>query len=384
MKIIISPDSFKGSLDAVQAAKAMNNGVLKVFPNAKTVLLPVADGGEGTLDTLVASTNGRVVDVSVVGPLGDMVAGSYGVLGDGVTCVIEMALASGLSYVSEGELSASKTTTYGTGQLIRQALDDGFTSFILALGGSATNDGGVGMLQALDMKVQDEKGEDISYGGGEIGKVHRIDVSSFDSRIKDCDFIIASDVQNPLVGEMGASRVFGPQKGADNNMVEMLDQNMTHWADEIEKVTGIHLHNRSGAGAAGGIGGAFQAFFPATMKRGIDVVLEQIRFSDALIDSDLVLTGEGQVDEQTTSGKTPMGVAQTAFVKGVPTIIIAGSLGAGIEDLYKFGVVSINSIVNKPMTLNEAVEDVKELLEASTEQIVRSFFYKQLTELKCT
>lgn len=291
-----------------------------------------------------------------------------------------MASASGLQLVPEGELCPLEATTYGTGELILQALNDGFTTFIIGLGGSATNDGGSGMLQALGMHLLDEQGNEISWGGGELSKVNRIDINSFDKRISKSRFIIASDVQNPLVGLQGASHVFGPQKGASVEEVNFLDSNMLVWADEIAKTTGIELHNQPGAGAAGGIGGAFQAFFPIEMKRGVDVVLEYTKLEDELENADLVITGEGKVDSQTIFGKTALGVAQLAKSNNVPTIIIAGSIGEDIEALYDHGVVSINSIINRPMTLKEAVDNAEGLLTSCAEQVVRSYFYKSVNE----
>jgi glycerate 2-kinase len=375
MKIVIAPDSFKGSVSSVEAAVSIEKGIKKAFPDAQTILLPVGDGGEGTLETLVSATCGERISVNVNGPLMQEIEAEYGILGDGKTCVIEMAKASGLSLIPQSELNPLKTTTYGTGELIKRALNDGFKSFILALGGSATNDGGAGMLQALGLKILGEGGKEITYGGAALSSAASIDMSEFDDRIRDCTFLIASDVQNPFIGPNGASAVFGPQKGATAKHVAVLDASLANWADVIERATGIHLHDMKGAGAAGGIGGAFQAFFPSVMKRGIDVVLEQTGFHKALNQTDLVITGEGQVDFQTASGKTPMGVAQAAFLKGIPTIILAGSIGKGIDDLYQFGVLSVHSIINKPMTLGEAMENAGELLEYSAEQVVRSYFH---------
>ena len=376
MKIVIAPDSFKGSLSAVEAASAIERGIHRALSDAHTLCLPVADGGEGTLDTLVAATNGQKIPVLVTGPLGQKVEAEYGILGDGKTCVIEMAKASGIPLIPREELNPLKATTFGTGELIKQALDDGFTSFILALGGSATNDGGAGMLQALGLSLLDEQGNKISPGGAELAKICSIDLSRFDKRISNCQFLIASDVENPLIGPYGASHVFGPQKGATPEMVQILDACLTHWAGEVEKVTGFHLHDLPGAGAAGGIGGAFQAFFPCRMKRGIDVVIEYTGLQDALVGADLVITGEGQVDFQTASGKTPMGVAQAALLNNIPTVILAGSVGKGIEVLYQYGIVSVHSIINKPMELKEAMETAGDLLEKAAEQLVRSFFYQ--------
>jgi len=376
MKIVIAPDSFKGSMSSVEAANSIEKGILRAFPEAETILLPVGDGGEGTLDTLVAATKGSTVSVHVKGPLGNLVEAEYGILGDGKTCVIEMAKASGLALVPSSQLNPLKATTYGTGELIKKALDDGYKSFILALGGSATNDGGAGMLQALGLKLHDENGEEIGLGGAELIRVASIDKLTFDSRIAECKFLIASDVQNPFIGPNGASNVFGPQKGASPKDVEFLDGCLSNFAEVIEKTTGVHLHDLPGAGAAGGIGGAFQAFFPSNMKRGIDVVIEYIRLNQLIEGADLVITGEGKVDFQTASGKTPMGVAQAALSKNIPTIILAGSIGKGIEALYQHGVVSVNSVIDRPMELTEAMDRACELTEFAAEQVVRSFFYQ--------
>ncbi|MDQ0345193.1 glycerate kinase [Lederbergia wuyishanensis] len=359
----------------MEAAIAIEKGVKNAFSNAKTVLLPVADGGEGTLETLVSATNGEKVYEKVNGPLGKEVNAHFGVLGDRSTCVIEMAVASGLNLIEEDERNPMLTTTYGTGELIKEALDKGYRNFVLAIGGSATNDGGAGMLQALGMQLIDKEGKEIGYGGGELGKIHYISTENFDKRIKESTFLIASDVENPFVGEKGASHVFGPQKGATDEMVEILDQNLLHFANHVEKNTGVRLHDMPGAGAAGGIGGAFLAFFPSNMKRGIEVVLEYASFDEALNGADLVITGEGKVDFQTAYGKTPMGVAQAAQRKGVPTIILAGAVGENIRNLYKNGVVGIFSIINQPMSLENAMKEAENLLEKSVEQICRTYFW---------
>ncbi|MFJ8256683.1 glycerate kinase [Peribacillus asahii] len=373
MKIVIAPDSFKGSLTAVEAAQAIERGVKKVSHSIKTVLVPVADGGEGTMDSLVAATNGRMVEVSVKGPLLDSVQAAYGVLGDGQTCVIEMASASGLCLIDSTRRNPLLTTTFGTGQLIKKALDDGCQKFILAIGGSATNDGGIGMLQALGMQLLDSDGKAIGYGGEELSRIVQIDDQDFDSRIADCEFLIASDVQNPLIGKDGASYVFGPQKGATSQMVEMLDQNLSHWADLVETKTGIRLHDKPGAGAAGGIGGAFQAFFPSETKRGIDIVIEYTGLADKLTNAECAFTGEGQIDFQTASGKTPMGVAEEAKKKGIPVFALAGSIGKDIDVLYEHGITSVHSIVNTPMTLQEAIIGGAVLLEDTAEQVMRTY-----------
>ncbi|MBS4202254.1 glycerate kinase [Bacillus sp. FJAT-49732] len=380
MKIVIAPDSFKGSVSAIDAALAIEKGVKNAFPNAKTVMLPVADGGEGTLETLVTVTDGQKVHTKVKGPHGKEVNAYFGVLGDQSTCVIEMAVASGLNLIEESERNPLLTTTYGTGELINAALDKGYRNFVLAIGGSATNDGGVGMLQALGMQFKDKDGNEIGYGGGELGKIHHISTEHFDQRIKESTFLIASDVENPLVGEQGASYVFGPQKGATDEMVKVLDQNLLHYANLVEDITGVRLHDMPGAGAAGGIGGSFLAFFPSDMKRGIEVVLEYAKFDESLNDADLVITGEGKVDFQTAYGKTPMGVSQAAQKKGIPTIILAGSVGENIQNLYQYGVVGIFSIINQPMSLDEAMKEAESLLETSVEQICRTYFWNQVNQ----
>ena len=373
MKIIIAPDSFKGSMTAMEAAEAIGKGVKKAARDAETLLVPVADGGEGTMDSLVAATGGRKADVTVTGPLLEPVQAAYGILGDGKTCVIEMASASGICLVDREKLNPLQATTYGTGELIRRALDDGLRKFILAIGGSATNDGGIGMLQALGLKVTVSSGKDAGLGAATIGEITDFDESEFDPRIKDCEFLIASDVDNPLVGPRGASRVFGPQKGATAEMVELLDGYLTRWADLVERKKGIRLHDRPGAGAAGGIGGAFQAFFPSVTKRGIDIVIEYTRLAEKMAGADCVFTGEGQIDFQTASGKTPMGVAQEAKKKGIPVFALAGSVGGGIEELYPYGITSVHSIIHAPMTLEEAITNGPVLLERAAEQVMRTF-----------
>lgn len=374
IKIIIAPDSFKGSVTAIEAALAIEKGIKNTFGEADTVLIPLADGGEGTMENLVSATNGHKVEKVVTGPLGNSVKAHFGILGDKMTCIIEMANASGLDLIAEKERNPLKTTTYGTGELIKHALDDGYRNFVLAIGGSATNDGGVGMLQALGLTVMDRLGNDIGFGGGELGRIDKISRERFDRRIQESKFLIASDVDNPLVGMNGASHVFGPQKGATEEMVLALDKNLVHWANQVEKETNIRLHDLHGAGAAGGIGGAFQAFFPAEMNRGIDVVLKYSKLEEKLQNANLVITGEGQVDFQTAFGKTPMGVAQMAKSQNIPTIILAGSVGENIHALYQYGVIGVHSIINRPMSLAQAMEETNILLERAAEQVCRTYF----------
>lgn len=373
MKIIIAPDSFKGSLTALEATTSIKKGIKKACPEARTISLPVGDGGEGTMEVLINATAGQKKSVPVIGPIGDEIEAEYGILGDGKTCVIEMATASGLHLVPNGELAPLKATTYGTGQLMKQALDDGFTSFIVTVGGSATNDGGAGMLLALGMQLLDSHGEDIDYGGEELNKIVKIDSTNFDARIQESTFIIATDVSNPLIGPNGASYVFGGQKGATDYEIKLLDNHLKHWANKVYEKTNVRIHDIPGAGAAGGIGGAFKAFFSAELKPGIEVVLDYIDFNKHLADADLVITGEGKVDHQTVFGKTAQGVAQAANKQNVPTIIMAGAVENGFEKLYDYGVVSVNSIIRKPMSLNEAIKNASTLLEKGTEQVIRTY-----------
>lgn len=373
MKIVIAPDSFKGSASALAAAQSIETGIKRCLPHAETVLVPVADGGEGTMDSLVAATKGKKVEVDVTGPLGRPVKAEYGILGDGVTCVIEMASASGIILVPSDQLDPLTATTYGTGELIKQALNDGCRHFLLAVGGSATNDGGIGMLQALGLNLLDADGQQVGFGGDEMDRIIEIDDSDWDARLAESTFTIASDVQNPMTGPDGATYVFGPQKGATPELVERLEEKMDHWATLVETKTGIGLHELPGAGAAGGIGGAFLAFLSAEMKRGIDIVIEYTGLPQKLQGAELVFTGEGMVDYQTASGKVPMGIAQEASKQGIPSIVLAGSIGEGIDILYQYGIQSIHSIVSGPMTLKEAMDNAEHLLANRAEQVMRTY-----------
>ncbi|MEC2057640.1 glycerate kinase [Peribacillus psychrosaccharolyticus] len=377
MKIVIAPDSFKGSISSMDAALSIERGILHAYPQAETVLVPVADGGEGTMENLVAATGGHKTKVHVIDPLKKPFEAEFGVLGDQQTCIIEIAAASGLNLVSIGERNPLKATTYGTGQLIKAALDEGYRNFILALGGSATNDGGAGMLQALGVELKNSAGKELDVGGGELGQLQQLSTENFDPRIEESQFTIASDVENPFVGPTGATYVFGPQKGATEAMVKVLDANLLHFANKIEEKMGVRLHDSPGAGAAGGIGGAFQAFFPSTLRRGVDVVVEYARLEEQLENADLVITGEGQVDFQTAYGKTPMGVAQSAKAKNIPTIILAGSYEGKIDSLYQYGVIGVYSVMNKPMTLDQAMKDASLLLEKTAEQVCRTYFFNR-------
>ncbi len=373
MKIVISPDSFKGSLSAIEVAQAMSVGIRAFDHSIETLILPVADGGEGTLESLINSTNGRFVSVVVQDPLERKISADYGILGDEETCVIEMAKASGLTLLHREERNPLNATSYGTGELIKHALDAGFRKFIVGIGGSATNDGGVGMLKALGMKFLNSHGADLGPGGGVLNHLSHIDISEFDSRIKESTFIIASDVDNPFIGTNGASYIFGPQKGATKSIVSILDQNLKTLADVIELTYKVSIHHRQGAGAAGGVGGAFQAFFPHTMKPGIEVVMEAIGFHEQIKNADLVITGEGRSDEQTLAGKAPYGVAKVAREHGIPVMLLSGYLEpSGIKNLSLYFDM-LGSVVNEKVTHRESMEDPALFLKIQMYQMIVSY-----------
>ncbi len=371
MKVVIAPDSFKGSLSASEVSGNIEKGVRKVFKSADIICIPMADGGEGTVQSLVDSTKGVIVSTRVKGPLLKEVDAFYGILGDGTTAVIEMAAASGLPLLREDERNPMKATTYGTGELIKHALDKGCRKIIIGIGGSATNDGGAGMIKALGARLLDKDGNDLGYGGGCLGDIEAIDLSSMDERLKSCKIVAACDVDNPLIGHRGASHVFGPQKGADPEMVKILDKNLEHYAEVVERTTGTSIKDFPGAGAAGGLGGGLLAFLGAELKRGIDIVIEATDFEEKIKDADIVITGEGMMDYQTQYGKTPYGVAQVARKYNIPVVAIVGSVGQNAEALYDLGFSGIFSIINRPMTLAEAMAKGAELLERTSESVMR-------------
>ncbi|NOX97739.1 MAG: glycerate kinase [Nitrospirae bacterium] len=361
MKIVIAPDSFKGSLSAGEVAAAIEEGVRKVFPKAEIRKVPLADGGEGTVRALVEATGGKIKEVEVTGPLGEKVKANYGILGDEKTAVIEMATASGLPLVPPRKRDPSRTTTYGTGELIKAALQEGCREFIVGIGGSATTDGGAGMAQALGAKLLDEKGQDIGFGGGELKKLERIDLAHFDRRIKESKVTVASDVDNPLWGEKGAARVYGPQKGATPEMVEELDKALRHFAEIIKRDLHKDVANIPGAGAAGGLGAGLMAFLEANLRPGIDIVMEVMKLEKNILDADLVITGEGKMDKQTIYGKAPYGVAKLAGRHKKKVIGICGMLGEGAEILYQHGFQALFPNRIDSMSREEAMQRAKEL-----------------------
>ncbi|SHE31122.1 glycerate kinase [Clostridium fallax] len=371
MKFVLAPDSFKESMTAREVADAMEKGIKKVCPNAQCVKVPMADGGEGTVQSLVDATNGEIFTIDVIGPLGNKVKAKYGILGDKKTAVIEMAEASGLHYVELERRNPMITTTYGTGELIKAALDKGVDKIFIGIGGSATNDGGAGMVQALGGKLLDKDGNELSYGGGTLDKLEKIDLDNFDKRINNIKIEVACDVTNPLTGDNGASNIFGPQKGADKEMVKVLDENLKHYAKIIRTQLGKEVETLEGAGAAGGLGAALLGFCNAELNRGVDIVIKYTKLEDKVKDADFVFTGEGSIDRQTKFGKTPFGVASIAKKYNVPTIAFAGKVGEGIEELYSCGINSIIGILPGIVSLEDALKDGKENIERTTENIVR-------------
>jgi glycerate 2-kinase len=359
MKVIIAPDSFKESLSALEVANAIEKGFRDIFPEAEYVKIPMADGGEGTVQSLVDATGGRIVKTEVTGPLGDRVQAFFGMLGDGKTAVIEMAAASGLHLVPSEKRNPLVTTTRGTGELILAALDEGAEHIIIGIGGSATNDGGAGMIQALGGRLLDRHGKEIGPGGGSLSELADIDLSGLDVRLKHVKIEVACDVDNPLTGPKGASAIFGPQKGATPEMVATLDNNLKHYADVIERVLGKQVKDIPGAGAAGGLGAGLLAFLQAELKRGVEIVLETVKFHERIRDASLVITGEGRIDGQTVFGKTPIGVAKAAKRYNIPVIAIAGSLSDDSDVVLSHGIDALYSIVPGIVSLEKALTNAE-------------------------
>ncbi|PTL38410.1 glycerate kinase [Alkalicoccus saliphilus] len=357
MQIIAAPDSFKGSLSAGDICQAVKRGIAKVDDTVDVVSLPLADGGEGTKENMVLSTSGKLIETEVEDPLGRKIAASYGILGDEKTVVIEMASASGITLLTDEERDPRITSSRGTGDLIIDALNRGYRDFVVAIGGSATNDGGTGMLEALGMKFLDKDGNKLKGSGGSLKHIHSIDEHSLDPRLKEARFVIASDVTNPLCGERGASHVFGPQKGASYELAEALDQGMQNYAGVIKSQKNIDITDQPGAGAAGGMGAALLVFLEADMQSGIDVVMEKINFEEKIKGARMIITGEGSLDEQTLSGKVIAGVGKIARKQNVPVTALCGKLDLSYEDIQSLHVNSAFSIMREPCSLEKAFEE---------------------------
>lgn len=370
-KYVVAPDSFKESMTAKEVCDAMEKGIKEADSAAEVIKVPMADGGEGTVDSLVDATQGQRVIVEVTGPLGNKISAYYGILGNGTTAVIEMAKASGLEIVEKKKRNPMITTTFGTGELIRDALDHNVKEIIIGLGGSSTNDGGSGMAQALGAKLLDQNNHQIPFGGGNLDKLDKIDISNLDSRLQDVKIILASDVTNPLIGKDGASRVFGPQKGATPEMVEKLENNLQHYAKIVKRDLNKEVALVSGAGATGGLGAGLIAFTTCEMRRGVDLAIEVTKLEEKIRDADYVFTGEGGTDFQTKFGKTPYGVAKLGKKYHKPVISLAGYLGEGIDSLYSEGFTAIFGIIPGACDLSTALKNGPSNVARTTENIVR-------------
>ncbi|WP_449539780.1 glycerate kinase [Ferdinandcohnia sp. Marseille-Q9671] len=356
MKVLIALDSFKGSISSIEGSKAISEGIREVYQEAEIVILPLADGGEGTVEALLHATSGNLIETTVTGPLLEKVHAVYGVLGDQVTAVIEIAAACGLPLIPNGKRNPAVTTSYGVGELILDACDRGCRKFVIGLGGSSTNDAGVGMLQALGYRFLTKEGHEVRFGGQVLKEIERIDTTNVHPVLKECTFQIACDVHNPLYGPNGAAAIFGPQKGADETMVKELDEGLRCFSEVVQASMNIDIHSFPGAGAAGGLGAAFSGFLHGQLQSGIELVLKTIGMNKQLEGVDFVITGEGKMDGQTSMGKAPVGVAQMANRQGVPVIALAGATTDETKSLHKCGVTSFFSISNEPMSLDEAMD----------------------------
>jgi len=373
MKIVIAPDSFKENLTSLEVASEIETGLKRVWPNATYVKVPMADGGEGTVQSLVDATGGQIVKVEVSGPMGAKVLASYGLLGDGRTAVIEMAEASGLPLVPKEQRNPLLASTFGTGELIADAIKRGVGEIILGIGGSATNDAGAGLAQALGVRFISFGGAPIHdlIAGGDLDDVHAVDMSAVNPGLAKIHISVACDVTNPLCGEKGASRVYGPQKGATPEMVEKLDKNLAHFAQVIRRSIGIDVADRPGAGAGGGIGGGLMAFTNATLKRGVELVVAATRLDEHMQGAALAVTGEGRVDFQTAFGKTPSGVAAAARKHGVPVVAIGGGLSDDASGVFAHGIDGLETATPNAMPLEVAIRKSRQYLQDAAERAAR-------------
>lgn len=382
-KIIIASDSFKESLDAFQVADAIAHGIRKVMKDAEIIKIPMSDGGEGLVRTLVTSTGGELRQSEVTGPLGEKVQATWGVLGNGETCVLEMAAASGLPLVQPNRRNPKYTTTWGTGELIKCALNSGCKKIIVGIGGSATNDGGAGMAQALGANLRDVNGREIAFGAEALNELYTVNKDGLDSRLQEVEIIVAVDVDNPLCGPRGASYVYGPQKGATPEMLPELDEILEKYAAILKRDLGIDVLSLPGSGAAGGLGAGMAAFLNATMKPGIEVMMDAVQLENHMQkDVDLVITGEGGINSQTAAGKVPVGVARRAKKYNLPVIALVGSIGEGAEEVHEHGVDAFFSLTPGPVTLADAMENAGEYLTRLAEQCIRIILATKKTQSK--
>lgn len=372
-KILLAPDSFKGSLSSLQVCTVIKSAWGDFFPEDEIYSFPLADGGEGTVEALVKATGGEFKTTSVRGPLGEPVEATWGILGDRGTAVIEMAAASGLSLVSPEKRNPLYTSTFGTGQLIASALEAGCRRVIVGIGGSATNDGGAGMASALGVKLLDGRGKPLAPGGKFLAELERIDMSGLHPRVKEVEFVVACDVDNPLTGVDGASAVYGPQKGATEEMVRELDRALSHYARVIKEVLGVDVEGVPGAGAAGGLGAGLMAFLGAELKPGVSLVLEYSGLAKLMEREklDLVITGEGEINAQTIRGKVPFGVARLAKKYGLPVIALVGSAAEDYGVVFESGIDAVVDLIPRPMPLEKAMKEAEALLKRATQELAR-------------
>ena len=370
MRFLFASDSFKGTLSSRQTAELLVQAAQEIFPGCECESVEVADGGEGTTDAVVAATGGRRVEVSAHGPLWEERTAFYGKL-DEKRAVMEMASASGLPLVPEEQRNPWETTSYGTGEMIRDALDRGLRDISIAIGGSATNDGGMGCARALGVRFLDKTGKELSGCGKDLARVHRIDMSGLDTRVRECVFTVMCDVTNPLCGEQGATYTFGKQKGGTPEILKELEAWMQNYREILKQQFGVDMDTVAGAGAAGGLGAALMVFLDGSLKSGIETVLDLVGFDERLEGVSLVVTGEGAADWQSVYGKVMQGVGVRCKAKGIPAAAIVGSIGRGAEDIFDYGIDSIITTVNRPMPLSEALDRAGELYLSAARRLFR-------------
>ncbi len=379
-KIVIASDSYKGSASSLEIGQSIEKGIHELRPDYKTKVFSIADGGEGTVASILNVLEGVKRQVTVTGPLGTNVQATYGIIQNGQIAVMEMAEASGITLVPKGSLDVMKATTYGTGEMIRDALDQGVSKIYIGVGGSATNDGGLGMAEALGVRFCDDQGRAIAALSENLSLIAKVDLTGLDKRLKHVETIILSDVTNPLCGENGASAVYGPQKGANVQQIALLDRGLCHLAELLAQETGLDRRDEAGAGAAGGLGYGLMMFLKAKVKRGVETVLELIEIEKDIATADLVITGEGRMDSQSLNGKAPIGIAQIAQKYGIPTVAIVGSASTDLETVYHSGIAGVVDIVNAPMSLETAMAETQKLVQNAARNLI-SLYATFITKL---
>lgn len=372
-KIVIASDSFKGSATSKEIGTYISEGIHSLYPEYETLIFSIADGGEGTVDAIMEVNDGKKITLTVKGPLGQDVNATYGIVEDGKVAIIEMAEASGLTLVEKEKLDVLNSSTYGTGQLILDAVNKGVNKIYIGIGGSATNDGGMGMAQALGAKFLNEAGDELVANGKNLVNIDKIDMTDFNKDVNDVEIIMLSDVTNPLCGSNGAAAIYGPQKGATKEIIEELDKGLEHFANIIKDEFGVDIIEKEGSGAAGGLGAGLIVFLKAKAHRGIEEILRLIQIEKAIMNADLVITGEGSLDGQSINGKAPIGIANIAKKYDVPSIAIVGSKSLDLDNVYEAGISGVFDIIHKPMTLEEAMNNTPENIRATTKNII-SFF----------